>query len=322
MINQHELRSVSTRVSETTRYLCAAAYLDKRFADEVILHVLEEEHRAVAPSYGVDLVPVICHCLAARRRRLLRDSVLTGLVLVVLLLVIVLGPVALLVLLLGWGVVFVAFCLDRQMLATNLLRDRFDPAAAPAPTSQRDARLISELEHNMQSNVTVYSGFSPFVGSGIEDEGWSFTTNTQKGKETLDGVAEPIPFEVDELYDFVSTDLRGLDIAGLHVESRLFVNGRDIRANPGSCLTNSPDHLQWSTMRTYSTSFARPRSRSVTISWCRSWHGTASLWCQSFCGLLKSGPHCSPRRHTFCFPRCGRSTTRSMTCHQFPTQER
>lgn len=42
-------------------------------------------------------------------------------------------------------------------------------------------------------------------------------------------MAEPIPFTVEELYGFVTADLRGLNIDSLRVESRLFVNGRDIR---------------------------------------------------------------------------------------------
>ncbi|HJT03681.1 MAG TPA: hypothetical protein VJ757_08650 [Pseudonocardiaceae bacterium] len=234
MINQDESRGTSAPVSETTRYLCAAAYLDKTFANEVIDHVLHEEHRAIAPSYGVDLVPVICHCLAARRRRLVRDAVLVGLLVTVFPFFIVYGtPVlysALAMLPLGWSVVFFTSYLDRQLLETRLLPEYFDPEAAPIPSSPRDVRLITELQPDMKSNVTVYSGFSPFVGSGLENEGWSFTTNTQKGKETLDGLAEPVPFEVDELYNFISTDLRGLDIDGLRVENRLFVNGQDIRS--------------------------------------------------------------------------------------------
>jgi hypothetical protein len=236
VINQDESPGAPAGVSETTRYLCAAAYLDKRFADAVIDDVLYQEYRAVAPSYGVDLAPVICHALEARRRRLVRDSLLGGIVAIIWPLLVVYGlPIensASAVLLLGFLVVLFVFYFDRQLLVTSLLRGRFDPAAAPSPASQREARLIGELERSTQSNVTVYSGFSPFVGSGLDHERWSFTTNIQKGKEALDGLVEPIPFEVAELYDFISADLRSLDIDGLRVENRLFVNGQDIRSEP------------------------------------------------------------------------------------------
>jgi hypothetical protein len=63
-------------MSNTTRYLCAAAYLDPHFAGTV-LRELMGSRRAVAPSRGIDLIPVIRHCLAARRLRIIRDTVLT-----------------------------------------------------------------------------------------------------------------------------------------------------------------------------------------------------------------------------------------------------
>jgi len=56
-----------------TRYLCAAAYLDKHFCDSVIREYVDDEHRAVVPSFGFDLEPVILHALRARRLRLFRD---------------------------------------------------------------------------------------------------------------------------------------------------------------------------------------------------------------------------------------------------------
>ena len=59
--------------SAATRYLCVGAHVDPEFADRVIHDVLEERHRAVCPSRGIDLVPIVRHCLAARRRRLCRD---------------------------------------------------------------------------------------------------------------------------------------------------------------------------------------------------------------------------------------------------------
>ena len=68
-------------LSDTTRHLCGAAYLDTGFSDVVIREVLEDERRAVPPSFGFDLDPVVRHCLRARRLMLARDAVVTGLVL-------------------------------------------------------------------------------------------------------------------------------------------------------------------------------------------------------------------------------------------------
>src|SRR4029453_6482861 len=117
--------------TEATRYLCAAAYLEPTFADRVVKRVLQERHRAVAPSYGVDLHAVVRHCIAARRRKLVRALVLSALLLTVGPLFVSLGasPVGALlrVLVIAWGVVFVGRCLDRyEVLAGSLLRDRFD----------------------------------------------------------------------------------------------------------------------------------------------------------------------------------------------------
>lgn len=63
-------------MSDMTRYLCAAAYLDSSFANTVLKEFLGAR-RAVVPSRGFDLVPVIRHCLKARRMRLGRDIALT-----------------------------------------------------------------------------------------------------------------------------------------------------------------------------------------------------------------------------------------------------
>jgi hypothetical protein len=68
--------------SEATRLLCVAAHQDREFGERVIREVLEEENRAICPSYGIDLVPIIRHCLAARRRRTGRDALLLAVVLI------------------------------------------------------------------------------------------------------------------------------------------------------------------------------------------------------------------------------------------------
>jgi hypothetical protein len=73
-------------MSNATRYLCAAAYLDQSFTNRVIRELVAS-HRAVIPSHGIDLVPVIRHCLKARTMQLVRDVLLCLLLLLGLLLV-------------------------------------------------------------------------------------------------------------------------------------------------------------------------------------------------------------------------------------------
>lgn len=65
-------------ISPVTRYLCGAAYVDERFVERVIGELIEDEQRAVAPSYGYDLEPVVRHCFRARRLWLAQNAVLTA----------------------------------------------------------------------------------------------------------------------------------------------------------------------------------------------------------------------------------------------------
>jgi hypothetical protein len=65
-----------------TRYLCCGAELDEEFATTVLDELFLQPKRAVAPSYGIDLVPIVKHCVKARRRRTIRDLALLAVVLV------------------------------------------------------------------------------------------------------------------------------------------------------------------------------------------------------------------------------------------------
>ncbi|GAA4709605.1 hypothetical protein [Phytohabitans rumicis] len=67
-------------LGDTTRWLCAAAYLDDDYAHHVITELTDDEQRAVPPSRGFDIGPVLGHAFRARRRLLTRDFVL-GLIL-------------------------------------------------------------------------------------------------------------------------------------------------------------------------------------------------------------------------------------------------
>jgi hypothetical protein len=231
--------TVDDRLTATgaTRYLCAAAYRDRRFADWVIDEVLENELRATAPSYGVDVLPVIRHCVRARALRIIRNALLTLVVLGGAVLLTALGATTVEMLLrlapLAWAVVFASLCLVHYEIVTaGMLRDRFDPAAAP-PVSPRRERLLQILAHDPRSNVTVYSGFSPFIGCGVDIGGWSFVVDLRRGAEDLGGHRQPpIAFEVDDLYRCTSERVRDLHLDRLGMEGRLFVSGNDLLGLP------------------------------------------------------------------------------------------
>jgi hypothetical protein len=89
--------------TDSTRYLCAAAYLDDSFARRVLDEVLEQPHRAIAPSYGIDLGPIIRHCLEASRRLLVRDGLVSAALGLVVVLGVARGSVMVLVVLSLWA---------------------------------------------------------------------------------------------------------------------------------------------------------------------------------------------------------------------------
>ncbi len=68
-------------MTNATRYLSAAAYLDSAYAG-IVIRELVSSCRAVAPSVGIDLGPIIRHCLRARNMQLTRDIVLSILLLI------------------------------------------------------------------------------------------------------------------------------------------------------------------------------------------------------------------------------------------------
>jgi hypothetical protein len=66
-------------LSNATRYLCAAAYLNRDFANKAVSNLIAS-HRAVAPSVNFDVGPVLRHCLQARKNILIRDLLLFSII--------------------------------------------------------------------------------------------------------------------------------------------------------------------------------------------------------------------------------------------------
>lgn len=217
-------------VTETTRYLCAAAYLDRKFTDQVINEVFEEEYRFVAPSYGVDIATVINHCLVAHHRNKVVDGILAGaLALGVYFFLIGRFGLWALMFLGAWALVF-ADQLSRRhgILVRRLSKSAFDPDDVVSPGARATARL-ARLQAAQDGNVSVYSGFVPFVGSGTNIGGWSFVVDTARPASDSQPDRPPIRFTVEELHDHIVDGIIDLDLPGLTVADRLYVDGRDIR---------------------------------------------------------------------------------------------
>jgi hypothetical protein len=319
---------VGSMPGDVTRYLCAAAYVDERFADRVVEGVLADEAGAVAPSPGVDLVAVSRHCLAAQDLRRDRDLRLAGAfavvalfaplwlafpavflsavtaasrprpslatrgqrqpgsrvllgtgftaaVLVLFAFLLAIGIAALPVsgfaswlvgaylagvpaVLVSVGATVFAYTtvvrhtltVDR-LLRTTMTRETF--TRQPPPTVPRRvwiARRLAVVKEARDGNVTVYSGFSPFVGYAEAASNWSLAVpllpaDDTPGKQSRP--SEPQAFTVVELVDHVRRQLSAVatrggvdgtadatseDLRTLTVEDRVFVDGTTIGADP------------------------------------------------------------------------------------------
>jgi hypothetical protein len=221
--------------SETTRHLCIAAHVDDQFTRKVITKIVTDSRRALVPSMGMDLGTVLSHCLAARRRQIIRDTLITALLLAALPLLLDLhtrtGLRDLVVLLaLAATVALAERWLARYRVGIRQLsKGRFDPARRPSLTAVEQRRLAELLAYE-HGNLSVYGPYSPFAGSGFWLGGWSFALNTGRGAEQLGGRGRltPISFDVADLYAAVRQDIQALELAGVMIENRLLADGRSV----------------------------------------------------------------------------------------------
>lgn len=213
--------------TETTRYLCAAAHLDANFRNYVIKHVVDEEHKAIGESFGVDAVSVARHCLAARQRALFRDI---ALILILLLSIILRLQLFILWVLLAWAVVFLeSWYVHYKVIAPHLTKTKFNPDAINFQLDPNLAQKIQDTANAQNTNLVIYSGFTPFIGAGVSIGGWSFALNIHKGKQEMGTTLEPQPFQIREIYSYLTSSLTRLEVDGLNVRDKLYVDGREIR---------------------------------------------------------------------------------------------
>ncbi|MEB8340060.1 zinc ribbon domain-containing protein [Streptomyces endophyticus] len=218
------------RGTDLTRYMCAAVFLDRDYADSLIKEVAAEPHLGVAPAPGCDVPVVLRYAYEANARRHARDLLLAVecLALIGMLLT---GNVAnaffLLLLFLAWLTVLVFTLSTTYGERLQRLRpDRFDPGKAPAPPNDDAARRLREIKGYADGNVTAYSGFSPFAAYGTELDSWSLLFDvTRSGVDAV----TPAEFDVADLYAHVASRVGSLSLPCLEIEERVFVEGSAVR---------------------------------------------------------------------------------------------
>ncbi|MEU9118861.1 zinc ribbon domain-containing protein [Streptomyces sp. NPDC048506] len=208
-----------------TRYLCAAAYLDREYARALIRQVAAEPHLSVAAAPACDVPVVLRHAYLANARRHARDLVLAVLFLLIFVFTFVVGdaPIILLALLFAW-VTMLSFELSTRYgrCLQSLHPDRFDPQDAPLPPNNGIAARLGEIGAYAGGNTTAYSGYSPFIGYGSELESWSLSFDvTRSGRKGT----KPQSFDVKDLYDHIGRRVGALSLPCLEIEERVFVDG-------------------------------------------------------------------------------------------------
>lgn len=215
---------------DTTYYLCALSHLDEGFREKIINDFIDEEYKSLSPSYGIDIVPIIKHCIASNRIHLFRN-ILLSLVFLFILLSIKSGDFSLIFILLtlSWIIVFI------KLLSSHLLINGLAliPNKTLAVLNKRHnfsyiKEKLKQAKNAQDSNIIIYDRFLPFIGFGSKLDSWSFTLDTSKGKNEANNVISPSSFELIELYSLLTARIDELDIKTLTIKDRLFVDGQKI----------------------------------------------------------------------------------------------
>ena len=221
---------------ETTRLLCASARLDPRFAREVLGSFAAQPYRAIAPSYGVDLVALARHAARSRRAYFRRSLAHTALLLLGLVAlgaaflssrsVVVLLVVAAVIAVLAWTVQFTDLWIARRE-ALELAENHEDPASLAPPIDPHLERRLAKLH---DTNVVVYdtNQHYPFLGSGWRVSGWALPPvdiTKAAASDDHDEKREITRFDAVDLHAHLAKVIRQRGPVGVQVSNRLYLRG-------------------------------------------------------------------------------------------------
>jgi hypothetical protein len=229
---------------EVTRLLCATAHLHPAFADALLAVTDDYPYVAIAPPYGVDVLALVRHAALIRRRRLRRQLLHAGLLLLGLGLgyavyrfsqkpLLHAAMVAVVVGLLAWALELGELLWARRD-ALTLIEAPHPPVDIAPPVDRDLERRLAELD---RMNVVVWRADLryPFVGSGAWISSWSIPALdvTRAATDQQGQRRQVVPFDAVELHDHIARRIRARDLEGLNVRNRLYVRGAAAQGVPG-----------------------------------------------------------------------------------------
>ena len=226
--------------SDITRQVSASVYNDSLLRDK-IFNFVRDPHRAVVESFGLNSTELLKHVLNARRQErnyyfwlFLPAIFLWGIIFMIIssegraLEESALGLITFVSFLIAYIIVISKNLKQSDFIKNNLSKNSYNSNFNYEKT---DNDLLNNFHNRIGGNVVFYSGFSPFVGCGLDIGGWSFAVNIDKGKKNIDSKLSPSTFEEAELYSAISQEIDDLKIQNLSVYDKIFVNGKTVRNN-------------------------------------------------------------------------------------------
>lgn len=225
--------------TDITRQVSASVYNDTILRDK-IYHFVKQPYNAVIHPFGINVKELLKHIFNARKmeRNYYQLLFLPALIFWILVFINLAteGPIFDgLALLIGFIVFVILFIIVsvhdinlKKFLKTNLHKNSYK---SNFDYNGSNSELITKFLNRVSDNVIFYSGYSPFVGCGIDIGGWSFVVDIDKGKSILDKRLQPNQFELIEMYNVIENEINGLNIPNLTVSDKVFINGKYIRDN-------------------------------------------------------------------------------------------
>lgn len=220
-----------------TRYLVAAAELDRKFRKELLDQIVYTNYKFIPPCFGVDLTRIASHSLQARSRDLIYDGILSLSILWCFLSAIqsngLLGILFAITSILSWPLFFSYVIQVSQriysmwLVKNKLSKENFNnEETSSSNLSPSMLKRIKALEEVKESNVVYYANYSPFVGSGNRMSGWSFSAETKLRNTDSD---EYLHLNNADLYTYIDSKMTDLNIPSMKLNNGLYVDGSRIR---------------------------------------------------------------------------------------------